>query len=553
MENKPDPMKILSSEELRVILKGADLATIKEYIKVYGVLTVRLALFHNAVLGKLQLPRIKGYPPGIFISYRWENEEHKHWVKKLAEYLKTSGFKVYFDQFQIESSHPEDFREVPLFIATIASAQYALIINSTGYIDRVTARNNETSWVYDEFQQITYLVKAHKLKARGILVNGNEHLKLFDTFNMVDLRNYSENFEVLKNILPFDEVQMYNDSINQQLVELLISIDHHIYQNQIDQALSILTTHHEFIDFYEFKLRKMRCLNKMEKTTEAVSIAKEIIDDTEIDIQILYEIIEVLRKGKTYSKAIRKMIELRKALKQRSTFNTRSDTKELKINFFDTYPALIEERDIIACHFMFANLLDDQGGSMAAINHYTYILKYFKENESKDKALILNNIGYCYNKIGHYEDAIKVLKVSLHVNDNAYMTYENLAVSLSSLAYKNDFIVLLNDMLQRFPSLKERIVGLRTLISTEDEIQKTKTIKESLATSFHCDHCNAQYQLDLSKQVVCGDCGNIRDLNDPNCTICLNDGTLPLFLLKNKNLFNMKIACPTCLQGAIKL
>ena len=34
----------------------------------------------------------------LFISYSWDNEEHKEWVNNLAEKLKGEGFDIYLDQ-----------------------------------------------------------------------------------------------------------------------------------------------------------------------------------------------------------------------------------------------------------------------------------------------------------------------------------------------------------------------------------------------------------------------------------------------------------------------
>lgn len=31
----------------------------------------------------------------LFISYSWDNEEHKEWVNNLAEKLKGEGFDIY--------------------------------------------------------------------------------------------------------------------------------------------------------------------------------------------------------------------------------------------------------------------------------------------------------------------------------------------------------------------------------------------------------------------------------------------------------------------------
>src|ERR1043166_4261053 len=39
-------------------------------------------------------PKLNGYPPSVFISYRWENAEAKRWVQQLAAYVRSRGFQV---------------------------------------------------------------------------------------------------------------------------------------------------------------------------------------------------------------------------------------------------------------------------------------------------------------------------------------------------------------------------------------------------------------------------------------------------------------------------
>ena len=38
----------------------------------------------------------------VFISYAWENEEHREWVKALADRLLSDGIDAVLDQYDLE-------------------------------------------------------------------------------------------------------------------------------------------------------------------------------------------------------------------------------------------------------------------------------------------------------------------------------------------------------------------------------------------------------------------------------------------------------------------
>ena len=40
--------------------------------------------------------------PTVFISYSWDDEFHKGWVRELADKLIENGIDVYLDQYDLE-------------------------------------------------------------------------------------------------------------------------------------------------------------------------------------------------------------------------------------------------------------------------------------------------------------------------------------------------------------------------------------------------------------------------------------------------------------------
>ena len=67
--------------------------------------------------------------PTSFISYSWEDKEHKKWVKDLALKLRTDGVDVKLDQWEVV---PGD--QLPNFMEkSIREIDYVLIICTPKY------------------------------------------------------------------------------------------------------------------------------------------------------------------------------------------------------------------------------------------------------------------------------------------------------------------------------------------------------------------------------------------------------------------------------------
>lgn len=74
--------------------------------------------------------------PVAFISYSWDNEQHKQWVKKLADELSESGITVILDQNDLVLGDP-----LPQFMEqSIAGSDYVLIICTPQYKQKADAR-----------------------------------------------------------------------------------------------------------------------------------------------------------------------------------------------------------------------------------------------------------------------------------------------------------------------------------------------------------------------------------------------------------------------------
>ncbi len=75
--------------------------------------------------------------PKVFISYSWDNEEHKAWVRELSERLVTNGVDVRLDQWNVTPGLSlTQFME-----EEVNSCDYTLIVCTNNYFKKSTSRN----------------------------------------------------------------------------------------------------------------------------------------------------------------------------------------------------------------------------------------------------------------------------------------------------------------------------------------------------------------------------------------------------------------------------
>ncbi len=75
-------------------------------------------------------------PPSVFMSYSWDTDEHKAWVRELAERLVSNGVQVHLDQWSlVPGDSLTEFME-----HQIQACDFALVICTPNYASKSTAR-----------------------------------------------------------------------------------------------------------------------------------------------------------------------------------------------------------------------------------------------------------------------------------------------------------------------------------------------------------------------------------------------------------------------------
>ena len=109
-----------------------------------------------------------GIMPKVFISYSWEDEEHKEWVRNLANQLLSSGIDTKLDQYDLLAGD-----RLPQFMEeSIDASDYVIIICTPKYKEKL---DNRSGGVGYEGNIISgeLLVKNNERKYIPVISKGN--------------------------------------------------------------------------------------------------------------------------------------------------------------------------------------------------------------------------------------------------------------------------------------------------------------------------------------------------------------------------------------------
>ena len=128
----------------------------------FGHRGIEQVVLHNAVREAQLGHRLAGYPARVFVSYRWDDCEHRAWVERMSVALREAGYDVTLDQWEPEVTTLAD---VPRLVSRIARSHVVLVVVSRGYVDAVKGTEKPggsivDGWVFDEYRLTRSLQEA---------------------------------------------------------------------------------------------------------------------------------------------------------------------------------------------------------------------------------------------------------------------------------------------------------------------------------------------------------------------------------------------------------
>ena len=131
--------------------------------------------------------------PKVFISYSWDNEEHKEWVLNLADRLCNDGIDVILDRYYLKPG-----KNLPHFVETsISKAERIIIVFTPNYKLKADKRDGGVGYEYSIMNADLYKNQTANKKIIPVLRTGSkaESIPAFmQQFIHIDIRN-NDNFE----------------------------------------------------------------------------------------------------------------------------------------------------------------------------------------------------------------------------------------------------------------------------------------------------------------------------------------------------------------------
>ncbi len=201
-------------------------------------------------------------PPKVFISYSWDNEEHKGWVLELSNKLRSNGIDSNIDQYELLPGH-----SVTQFMEkSIRENDFVLIVCTPKYRDKFNDRNggvgNEGDMIAGEQLYLRNSGKFIPILRMGEWIESAPTWALSKYY--LDFRNPEliiKNFPILLSTLKKSTVKPPPIIFNESLFKIIID-----FQFGLESIAEALKSNNLFnIEFpYEINIEKNRIIIELD-------------------------------------------------------------------------------------------------------------------------------------------------------------------------------------------------------------------------------------------------------------------------------------------------
>jgi hypothetical protein len=225
-------------EELMVELDGADPDTVKRLAREKGSLAVRLAMLGLAAVQKGKNPLWWGYPPGVFIGYKWSGEEMRVLTTTLANQVRSWGYQAFLDTEKLAEDADQYF-QIPKFITSLQECVFYVLLLTELSADMIESRKNKTSWITDEYQHAVRLTNQGRLFIVPVLLESNGVINNLGEGKAIDLTTDPFNFEKLAAVLTPNPLRLSAEEV-QDLSRVVAQFDELFLNERWDESDELL-------------------------------------------------------------------------------------------------------------------------------------------------------------------------------------------------------------------------------------------------------------------------------------------------------------------------
>ena len=244
-----------SISDLMIELDGADPATVNRIAWKEGSLPVRLAMLELASSRKDQSPLWWGYPPGVFIGYKWNGKPMHDFVVGLAEHIRGLGYRAFLDVENLDEDADAYFR-IPEFITSLQDSAFYVLLLTELSADMLTARTGKTTWVFDEYQHAVRLVNSGRLFIVPVLLEPKGMTDIFTPEQVIDLTATPRDFGKLHDILAPDPITLSEAEIK-DLPATVAQFDKLFLDQQWDASDNVLRSSPHLEHTFDHGFRRM--------------------------------------------------------------------------------------------------------------------------------------------------------------------------------------------------------------------------------------------------------------------------------------------------------
>ena len=242
-------------EELMIELDGADPETVNRIAWKEGSLPVRLAMLGLASIRKGESPLWWGYPPGVFIGYKWNGKPMHDLVVGLAEHVRGLGYRAFLDVENLDEDADAYFR-IPKFITSLQDCTFYVLLLTELSADMITARKGKTTWIFDEYQHAIGLVNSGRLFIVPVLLEPKGMTDIFTPEQVIDLTATPRDFGKLHDILAPDPIKLSEAEVK-ELTAIVAQFDKLFLDEQWDASDNLLRDSPHLEHTFDHEFRRM--------------------------------------------------------------------------------------------------------------------------------------------------------------------------------------------------------------------------------------------------------------------------------------------------------
>jgi hypothetical protein len=248
-------MSMKSIQDLMIELNGADAETVNRIAWKEGSLPVRLAMLGLASGRKEESPLWWGYPPGVFIGYKWSGKAMHDIVTALAAYVRGLGYQAFLDVENLDED-ADAYHRIPQFITSLQDCEFYVLLLTELSADMLGARTGKTTWIFDEYQHAVRLVNNGRLFIVPVLLEPKGMTDPFTPGQVIDLTRGPRDFGKLDDILAPDPITL-SENETKELSAAVEQFDRLFLNQQWDASEHVLQGFPHLAQTFDHQFRRM--------------------------------------------------------------------------------------------------------------------------------------------------------------------------------------------------------------------------------------------------------------------------------------------------------